>query len=74
MGGAQVVGMSALLTTTMGGMSDVIEAIEDSNLRDKVKVVIGGAPVTDEFAHQIGADAYASDASSAVRKVRELVG
>jgi 5-methyltetrahydrofolate--homocysteine methyltransferase len=74
MGGAQVIGMSALLTTTMGSMSDVIEAIEDSNLRDRVKVVIGGAPVTDSYAEQIGADGYASDASSAVRKVRELLG
>jgi 5-methyltetrahydrofolate--homocysteine methyltransferase len=73
-GGAQVIGLSALLTTTMGNMSDVIEAIEDGNLRDKVKIIIGGAPVTDEFAKQIGADGYASDASSAVRKTRELVG
>jgi 5-methyltetrahydrofolate--homocysteine methyltransferase len=73
MGGAQVIGMSALLTTTMGSMSDVIEAIEDGNIRDKVKVIIGGAPVTSNFAEQIGADGYASDASSAVRKVRELL-
>jgi 5-methyltetrahydrofolate--homocysteine methyltransferase len=72
-GGAQVIGLSALLTTTMGNMSDVIEAIEDGNLRDKVKIIIGGAPVTDEFAKQIGADGYASDASSAVRKTRDLV-
>ena len=74
MSGAQVIGMSALLTTTMGGMTDVIEAIEDGNLRGDVKIIIGGAPVTDAFAQQIGADAYAPDASSAVRKVRELVG
>jgi signal transduction protein with GAF and PtsI domain len=74
MGGAQAIGMSALLTTTMGSMTDVIEAIEDSNLRDKVKIIIGGAPVTDAFAEEIGADGYASDASSAVRKVRELLG
>jgi 5-methyltetrahydrofolate--homocysteine methyltransferase len=73
MGGAQVIGMSALLTTTMGSMSDVIEAIEDRNLRGKVKVVIGGAPVTHAFAEQIGADGYAPDASSAVRKVRALM-
>lgn len=73
-GGAQVIGLSALLTTTMGGMSDVIEAIDDGNLRDKVKIIIGGAPLTSDFATQIGADAYAPDASSAVRKVRELVG
>jgi 5-methyltetrahydrofolate--homocysteine methyltransferase len=74
MSGAQVIGMSALLTTTMDSMSDVIEAIEDSNLRDKVKIIIGGAPVTDTYAQEIGADAYAPDASSAVSKVRELVG
>jgi 5-methyltetrahydrofolate--homocysteine methyltransferase len=74
LGGAQVIGMSALLTTTMGGMSDVIEALEDGNIRDKVKVIIGGAPVTTAFAEKIGADGYASDASSAVRKVRDLLG
>jgi len=74
MGGAQVIGMSALLTTTMGSMKDVIDAIEDSNFREKVKVVIGGAPVTSAYAEQIGADGYAPDASSAVRLVRELLG
>jgi 5-methyltetrahydrofolate--homocysteine methyltransferase len=71
--GTQVIGMSALLTTTMASMSDVIEAIEDGNLRDKVKIIIGGAPVTEDFAQQIGADGYAPDASSAVSKIRELV-
>jgi 5-methyltetrahydrofolate--homocysteine methyltransferase len=53
-------------------MSDVLKALEDSNLRDKVKVIIGGAPVTDSYAEKIGVDGYAADASSAVRKVREL--
>jgi len=72
--GASVVGLSALLTTTMGSMANVIEAIEDVNMRDQVKVIIGGAPVTPEYAEQIGADGYAPDASSAVRKVRELLG
>jgi len=72
--GANVVGMSALLTTTMGSMADVIEAVEDINMRDKVKIVIGGAPVTVDYAEQIGADGFASDASSAVKKVRELLG
>jgi len=72
--GANVVGMSALLTTTMSSMAEVIEAIEDINMRDKVKVIIGGAPVTAEFAEQIGADGFAADASSAVKKVRELLG
>ena len=74
MNGAQVIGMSALLTTTMGSMSDVIEAVENVNMRDKIKVIIGGAPVTDAFAREIGADAFAPDASSAVRIVRELIG
>ncbi|MFO7625126.1 MAG: corrinoid protein [Anaerolineales bacterium] len=74
MGGADVIAMSALLTTTMGHMSDVLEALEDGNLRDKVKVIIGGAPVTDSYAEKIGVDGYAADASSAVRKARELVG
>ncbi len=72
--GAKVVGMSALLTTTMEGMKDVINAIEDINMRAKVKVIIGGAPVTADYAEEIGADGYASDASSAVTKVRELLG
>jgi len=72
--GAKVVGMSALLTTTMGSMAQVIEAIEDINMRDKVKVIIGGAPVTADYAEQIGADGFAADASSAVKKVRELLG
>lgn len=72
--GAQVVGMSALLTTTMSGMADVIEAVEDLNLDHKVKFIIGGAPVTPEYAEQIGADGWAADASSAVTKVRELLG
>lgn len=72
--GAKVVGMSALLTTTMEGMKDVIDAIEDINMRAKVKVIIGGAPVTADYAEEIGADGYASDASSAVTKVRELLG
>ena len=72
--GANVVGMSALLTTTMGSMAQVIEAVEDINMRDKVKVIIGGAPVTADYAEQIGADGFATDASSAVKKVRELLG
>lgn len=74
MNGAQVIGLSALLTTTMGRMSDVIKAVENVNMRDKVKVIIGGAPVTEAFAREIGADAFAPDASSAVRIVRELIG
>lgn len=72
--GAQVIGMSALLTTTMNNMKDVIEAVEDMGMREKVKIVIGGAPVTDDYANQIGADGFASDASSAVRLVNRLLG
>ena len=72
--GAIVVGMSAMLTTTMPAMADVIEALEDTNVRDQVKVIIGGAPVTPEFAEKINADGYAADASSAVTKVQEMLG
>jgi len=71
--GAQVIGMSALLTTTMNHMKDVIEAVEDIGMREKVKIVIGGAPVTIDFAQQIGADGFAADASSAVRVVKTLL-
>ena len=71
--GAQVIGMSALLTTTMNNMKSVIQAAEEAGLKDSVKIVIGGAPVTDEYAKQIGADGFAPDASSAVRLVQSLV-
>jgi methanogenic corrinoid protein MtbC1 len=71
--GAQVIGMSALLTTTMNNMQSTVQALQSAGLRDQVKVVIGGAPVTDEFARKIGADAYAPDASGAVRTVRQLI-
>jgi 5-methyltetrahydrofolate--homocysteine methyltransferase len=69
-----VLGMSALLTTTMLGMGDVIKALASEGLREKTKVIIGGGPVSARFAAQIGADAYASDAVEGVRKVRELIG
>ena len=71
---ARVVAMSALLTTTMPQMKSSIEAMQAAGLRDRVKVIIGGAPVTSEYAAQIGADGYARDASKAVTKVRELLG
>ena len=71
--GAQVIGMSALLTTTMNKMEDTIEALRAAGLREKVKVLIGGAPVTQDFANRIGADAFAPDASSAARIARQLV-
>ena len=68
----QLVGMSALLTTTMVQMKATIEALEESGLRQSVKIMVGGAPVTDAFARQIGADAYAADAASAVDVARGL--
>jgi corrinoid protein of di/trimethylamine methyltransferase len=69
-----ILGMSALLTTTMLEMRNVIDALRAAGLRDKVKVIVGGAPVTEEYAREIGADAYARDAVEAVRKCAELVG
>jgi len=66
----QVVGLSALLTTTMREMKDTIQAIEQAGLRGKVKVIVGGAPVTEKFAREIGADGYAPDAASAVDLVK----
>jgi 5-methyltetrahydrofolate--homocysteine methyltransferase len=69
----QMIGMSALLTTTMVQMRATVEALEEAGLRGSVKIMIGGAPVTEAFATQIGADAYAPDAASAVDKARELV-
>jgi len=70
--GATFVGMSALLTTTMQNMKSVIEAIDDLGLRQKVKILIGGAPVTDNYAKDIGADGYAPDASRAVALLKSL--
>ncbi|MGB9793384.1 MAG: cobalamin B12-binding domain-containing protein [Thermacetogeniaceae bacterium] len=61
----QIVGMSALLTTTMPVMKEIIDAITDAGLRDKVKIIVGGAPVSSEFAKKIGADAYGEDAIAA---------
>ncbi|MBC8447766.1 MAG: corrinoid protein [Chloroflexi bacterium] len=69
----QLLGLSALLTTTMLGMKATIEALQEAGLRDTVKIMVGGAPVTAAFAEQIGADAYAPDAASAVDTARELV-
>jgi 5-methyltetrahydrofolate--homocysteine methyltransferase len=68
----RLLGMSALLTTTMVQMKSVIDALEEAGLRDSVKVMIGGAPVTAAYAQQIGADAYAPDAASAVDVARGL--
>lgn len=68
--GAQVIGMSALVTTNMVSMKETIDAVVEAGLRDKAKIIIGGAPVTQEFAEKIGADAYAEDAAVAVDVVR----
>ena len=69
----RVVGMSALLTTTMREMKNTIDAIVEAGLRKQVKAVIGGAPVTEKYAKEIGADGYAADAASAVDLVKSLV-
>ena len=69
----QLIGMSAPLTTTMPSMTGTIKALQEAGLRDQVKVMIGGAPVTDGFAKQIGADGYSPDASSAVRLAKALI-
>ena len=70
---AHIVAMSALLTTTMVNMKAVIEALAAAGLRDKVKVLVGGAPVTDTWAHSIGADGYGKDAPAAVELARQVV-
>ena len=69
-----IVGMSALLTTTMRAMGDTVKAIEEAGLRDQVKVMIGGAPVTQRFADDIGADGYAPNAASASDLAKKFVG
>jgi 5-methyltetrahydrofolate--homocysteine methyltransferase len=71
---AQVIGMSALLSTTMPAMSQTIKALVDSGIRDQVKVMIGGAPVTGKYADEIGADGYAPDAGSAVTEAKKMLG
>lgn len=71
--GARIVAMSALLTTTMPNMKTTIQAIEDAGLRAQVKIMVGGAPVTETYAQEIGADGYAADASAAVRRAKALL-
>jgi 5-methyltetrahydrofolate--homocysteine methyltransferase len=71
--GAQLIGMSALLTTTMSNMEVTVQALKAAGLRDTVKVFIGGAPVTQDYANKIGADGFAADASSATRMARQLL-
>jgi len=70
----QIVGMSAFLTTTMPMLKVNIETLKKAGLRDKVKVMVGGAPVTQDYADRIGADAYCPDASSTARKAKEFLG
>ncbi|MFH1928316.1 MAG: corrinoid protein [Chloroflexota bacterium] len=71
---AQIVGFSALLTTTMTMMKDTIEALKAAGVRDQVKVIIGGAPVTQSYADEVGADGYADDAGGAVKVAKALLG
>jgi 5-methyltetrahydrofolate--homocysteine methyltransferase len=68
-----VIGLSALLTTTMVHMKDALDALEAAGKRSRVKVIVGGAPVTEDFARQIGADGYAPDASRAVALAKSLL-
>jgi 5-methyltetrahydrofolate--homocysteine methyltransferase len=69
-----IVGMSALLTTTMTSIGTTIDALSEAGLRDKVKVLVGGAPITQEFANKVGADGFAPDAGSAARVAKAVVG
>ena len=70
---ADMVGLSALMTTTLNGQKDVIELLKTNDLRDKVKVMVGGAPATEVWAKKIGADCYAENATEAVAKAKELL-
>jgi len=70
----RVIGMSALLTTTMPVMKQVVSLLKEKGLDGSVRTIVGGAPVTEEFARDIGADAYAYDAANAVDRVKELIG
>lgn len=71
--GADLIGMSALLTTTAPVMQDVVNLLKERQLHGKIRTIIGGAPVTDKFAQEIGADAYAFDAARAVEVVKQMV-
>jgi 5-methyltetrahydrofolate--homocysteine methyltransferase len=71
--GADILGLSALLTTTLPSMESTIRAIEAAGLREDVKIIVGGAPVTTDYAHQIGADGYAKDASRAVKIAKSFI-
>ena len=69
-----VIALSALLTTTMGAQGEAIKALEEAGIRDKVKVIVGGAPITEAFAKEIGADGYSEDASGAADAAKSFVG
>ena len=71
--GVNIIGLSALLTTTMPAMENTIQTIELAGLRDQVKIIVGGAPVTAEYAKNIGADGYAADASQAANLAKSLI-
>ena len=73
-GNAHLLGLSALLTTTMGNMKLVIDALNEAGLRERVKIIVGGAPVTQAYSDEIGADGYAQDASRAVTLSKRLIG
>ena len=72
--GVDILGLSALLTTTMPSMESTIKAVEAAGLRDKVKIMVGGAPVTNDYAKSIGADGFATDASQAVTLAKSFIG
>jgi 5-methyltetrahydrofolate--homocysteine methyltransferase len=71
--GADIIGLSALLTTTMPSMESTVKAIRDAGLRDQIRIIVGGAPVTAKYAQQIGADGYAPDASQAATLAKGFV-
>lgn len=68
---ADFVGLSALITTTMDKMKSIVDALKKAGVRDKVKVIVGGAPLTESFAKKIGADAYAPDALNGIRLLKK---
>lgn len=72
--GSDIICMSTLMTTTMDGMKTVIDSLNERNIRDKYKIMIGGGPISQRFADMIGADLYAKDANEAVKKARAMMG
>ena len=70
---ADIIALSALLSTTMPTMKNTVKAIAESGIKDQVKIIVGGAPITAQFADEIGADGYAEDAPGAINKAKELL-